>query len=110
MYNFVQSDDALATGFGTDFAYIHTGLDQWSYNGTTLAISKRGSGLADVLNPCIDKVVQTQAYRDVCKAYFDASSCIGTDESSTTIFYDVAMHERTDAYTCADGYCTCAGI
>lgn len=38
------------------FAYIHTGLNEWSINGTTLAISKKGSGLADALNPCIEKV------------------------------------------------------
>ena len=38
------------------FAYIHTGLNEWSVNGTTLAISKKGSGLAGVLNPCIEKV------------------------------------------------------
>mmetsp|Transcript_33624 Transcript_33624/g.70768 ORF Transcript_33624/g.70768 Transcript_33624/m.70768 type:complete len:183 (-) Transcript_33624:233-781(-) len=110
MNNFIQSGNALATGLGTDFAYIQTGLDQFSYNGTTLAISKRGSGLAEVFNPCIDKVLRTQAYRDVCESFFDPSSCIGSDESGTTLFYDVAMNERTDTFTCADGYCTCAGV
>ena len=60
IYNFIKSGDPLyddiANGFGTDFAYIHTGLDQWSINGTTLAISKRGSGLKQVLDPCIAAV------------------------------------------------------
>ena len=56
IYNFINSGDDLASGFGTDFAYIHTGLDQWSINGTTLAISKRGSGLKQVLDPCIAAV------------------------------------------------------
>lgn len=56
IYNFINSGDDIANGFGTDFAYIHTGLDQWSINGTTLAISKRGSGLKQVLDPCIAAV------------------------------------------------------
>ena len=56
LYNFVNSNDPNADGFGTTFAYIHTGLDQWSINGTTLAISKRGSGLKQVLDPCIAAV------------------------------------------------------
>ena len=56
LYNFVNSNDPNAEGFGTTFAYIHTGLDQWSFNGTTLAISKRGSGLKQVLDPCIAAV------------------------------------------------------
>ena len=56
LHNFVNSNDTNADGFGTTFAYIHTGLDQWSINGTTLAISKRGSGLKQVLDPCIAAV------------------------------------------------------
>ena len=56
IYNFINSGNDIANGFGTDFAYIHTGLDQWSINGTTLAISKRGSGLKQVLDPCIAAV------------------------------------------------------
>ena len=58
-----------------------------------------------LLNPCIDKVVQTAEYRTICEKYFSPTSCIGgTDE---ILFYDATMDTRTDAYTCADGYCTC---
>ena len=71
----------------------------------TFAISKKGSGLPALLNPCIDKVVQTAEYRAICEKYFSPTSCIGgTDE---ILFYDATMDTRTDAYTCADGYCTC---
>ena len=57
LHNIINSKDpSVAGGFGTTFAYIHTGLDQWSINGTTLAISKRGSGLKQVLDPCIAAV------------------------------------------------------
>lgn len=45
----------LWSGLGTDFAYIHTGMFEHAINGTTLAMSKKGSGLNDILNPCLDK-------------------------------------------------------
>ena len=100
-----ETPASWASGFGTEISYIHTGLDQWSLNGTTFAISKKGSGLPALLNPCIDKVVQTAEYRAICEKYFSPTSCIGgTDE---ILFYDATMDTRTDAYTCADGYCTC---
>ena len=94
LHNFINNPEFadLAAGFGTQFAYIHTGLNGWSVNGTTLAISKRGSGLSELLNPCIDAVVRTQEYRDLCTRYFEPSSCIGmaTGEELT---YDVPMNE-----------------
>lgn len=95
----------LAEGFGTDMAYIQTGLNLWSYNGTTFAISKRGSGLSNALDPCIDKVVRTPEYKTICEKYFEPTSCIGG--SDEVLFYDYKMSERTDSLTCADGYCTC---
>ena len=132
------------------FAYIHTGLNEWSVNGTTLAISKKGSGLAGVLNPCIEKVpppspsfpsaccwgsahahtvparqldpsragsmllraqiVASPEYMAVCSKYWgdDASTvCIGGADTLTKQFVDQMMHEKTEAKTCADGYCPC---
>lgn len=110
LHNIINSKDpSVAGGFGTTFAYIHTGLDQWSINGTTLAISKRGSGLKQVLDPCIAALVETQTYQDICTSHFPASRCINNPAASgPTLFYDNKMNERTDAYACADGYCTCS--
>jgi hypothetical protein len=110
MSNFLNSGDPLADGFGTTFAFIHTGLDGWSYNGTTLAMSKRGSGLKDVLDPCIYAVSQTQNYTEMCESYWSPASCIQNQysASSGTYYYDARMSERTDSYTCSDGYCTCS--
>jgi len=108
--NFIDSGDALATGFGTDFAYIHQGLSGWSNNGTTLAISKKGSGLASVLDPCIEKVVQSQEYTTLCGNY-PTLSCIPnsfTTGAAPTFDFDKGMDERTDSKTCSDGYCTCS--
>lgn len=114
MNNFIESGDSLASGFGTTFAYIQTGLDSWSFNGTTLAISKRGSGLSQVLNPCIKKVSETEAYTKLCERYFDAADCIqnaySTSTGATTRWYDDRMNARTDTNTCSNGYCTCTEL
>merc|ERR1711998_445927 len=60
-YNYQCHDDGITptwncdlwSGFGTQYAYVQTGLFGHAYNGTTLTISKRGSGLSDIVNPCI---------------------------------------------------------
>jgi hypothetical protein len=108
---FINSNDPLAAGFGSTFAYIHTGLDQWSINGTTLAISKKGSGLKDVLDPCIETVAQTQNYTTLCKKYFKESACIKNayGGGGATYWYDEKMSARTDSNMCANGYCQCSG-
>ena len=112
MKNFIEGGDPLAEQFGKPggFAYIQTGLDQWSVNGTTLAISKKGSGLAAVLNPCIDKIVQSPEYMSVCEKYWgdDASTyCIGGADAATKNFVDETMDAKSEEKTCADGYCPC---
>ncbi len=51
--------------FGTEFAYVQTGIYDYMDAGTTLAISKKGSGLSDTLNPCINEFIETEAYKDL---------------------------------------------
>jgi hypothetical protein len=117
VYQFLQSDDpnlrALADGFGTEYAFIQFGLEDWTVNGTTLTISKRGSGLGEVVNPCIKKVSMTQNYTTLCEKYFPASQCIQNQYStgsSVDQFFDNRMNARTDNNNCASGYCTCAEL
>lgn len=106
----------LANGFGTTFAFIQVGMRDWTVNGTTLAISKRGSGLKNVLNPCIQKVIQTKNYTEVCKKwmtltpeYCFPNAASGASSGTATLqTYDVSMGSRTDSKTCADGYCKCS--
>lgn len=115
LYNFLAAgtNTDITSQFGTNYAFIHTGLDDWSINGTTLAISKRGSGLKNVLDPCIAKVVQTQQYTTLCESYFNPSTCIqnsfSTGSGPSSYFYDNPMSARTDSLTCTDGYCPCGG-
>jgi hypothetical protein len=50
-------DCSLWSRFGTDFAYVQTGLFGHTTNGTTLAISKKGSGVAAIINPWYGRLV-----------------------------------------------------
>ena len=59
--------------------------------------------------PLPPQLVKTQTYQDICTKHFPASSCINNPAAADgPIFYDAKMNERTDAKTCADGYCTCS--
>ncbi len=99
--------------FGTDFAYVQTGMFDYMNSGTTLALSKKGSGLAEMLNPCIEAFIETEMYKDLCYEYglekscfknefFDTDSSGGDDEKPP---YFKPTAELTTA--CADGYCPC---
>jgi hypothetical protein len=98
-------------GLGEEYAYIHTGL-KTNFNGTTIAFSKKGSGIHDVINPCIQKVMETEQYFHLCKKFNHLAGCYANQffEGGTadTKVWDNNHKERTDSYTCADGYCTCA--
>ncbi|KAH8095009.1 FK506 binding protein [Aureococcus anophagefferens] len=49
------------------YAYIHTGMPEYAYyGGTTLSMSKKGAGLKQILDPCIDKLIETETYYDIC--------------------------------------------
>jgi len=104
-------DVNLWTGFGTEFAYVGTGMLGHAYNGTTLAISKKGSGLKDILDPCIIAFMQTQAYFDVCERHGFTSSCYRNSHfpaaSTQPTPWMVPTNEQP-ANNCATGYCDCA--
>jgi hypothetical protein len=38
-------------------------------NGTTLALSRKGSGIGEIVNPCLQKFLKTKEYYDICKEY-----------------------------------------
>ena len=104
----------LWEGLGKDFAYIHTGQFGYAYGGTTLSISKRGSGLKEILDPCIQKFKQTKSYYDVCKENKMEHSCYLNEHFPLV---DVETHEVMPPYEtltndlktkCSDGYCSCS--
>merc|ERR1719161_1692467 len=58
---------ALWAGFGTKFAYIQSGMFAWMHNGTTVSMSKKGSGVAAFLDDCFEKFRGGTEFYDVCK-------------------------------------------
>ena len=102
----------LWSRFGTEFAYIHTGMIEHSLDGTTLSISKKGSGLNEILNPCLYAFMQTEAYYDICVKYHLESDCYPNDlfvnVSPNTNPWSLSTPELEGAgFDCADGYCGC---
>lgn len=107
-------DEELWSGLGTKFAYVATGQLGHSYNGTTLAISKKGSGLPEILNPCIQKFMQTQAYYDVCAKHGFTKYCYPNEFFGEKADGDKPWMLKTNEQPsddCASGYCGCgAGV
>lgn len=108
-------NQSLWTGLGTNFAYIGTGMLGHSYNGTTLAVSKKGSGLNDILNPCIKKFMETKEYYDVCKKHkFDVYCYPNSHFPSAPSAGDKPWMKKSNEQPsggCAAGYCDCeAGV
>jgi hypothetical protein len=98
-------------GFGTEYAYIHQG-QAFAANGTTMAISKRGSGVAKLINPCIEKALATEKYEKLCKAMEVYETCIPNDfftNVHAVEFYNIPHAQQTtdQVKTCADGFCPC---
>merc|ERR1719235_602576 len=58
----------LWKGFGTTFAYLQSGMYGWMHNGTTIAMTKKGSGVAEYLDDCFEKFRHTKEFYEVCKA------------------------------------------
>ena len=61
------------------YAYIATGLDEYAYAGTTLAMAKKGAGLKDILDPCIEALIETEQYYEICEKWSLADSCFQTE-------------------------------
>merc|ERR1719229_1180638 len=102
-------DCQLWKGFGTEYAYVQTGQFGHSINGTTLAISKKGSGLADLLNPCIQKFLKTKEYYDLCIKHDLVASCYVNEffpskEEERKPYLQATNEHMTG---CVDGYCSC---
>lgn len=103
-------DCALWDGLGTNFAYIHTGMSEWARAGTTLTISKKGAGVADLVNPCIEAFLLTEEYYNLCEKYGFTAECFSNnffpaDAIRKTSIFDLSTNELTT--DCSAGYCAC---
>ena len=124
-------DCDLWSKFGTDFAYIQTGMFPWMHNGTTFAFSKKGSGLNELLNPCIDSFLTTEKFYETCKikhrGHDQLQTCLPNDyirNDSDYVKPEVQaadtnyVHDHPHMFatkelsavglSCSDGFCTCS--
>lgn len=101
---------SLWEGFGTKYGYVASGLYDHAYNGTTLSISKKGSGLASILNPCISKFLATKSYYDLCAKYGIEEGCYTNSffsNANSTGPKPWTAKTTAQTTTCSDGYCGC---
>jgi hypothetical protein len=100
---------SLWTGFGTEYAYVQTGQFGYVVNGTTLALTKKGSGVDAVVNPCIAEFMATQAYYDLCVKHDQVDNCVPNSFFPNVTDYVHEYNRATDEHVtdCSDGYCKC---
>ncbi|CAE7659804.1 unnamed protein product [Symbiodinium sp. CCMP2592] len=102
-------DCTLWQGFGTEYAYVQTGQFGYVVNGTTLALSKKGSGVPEAINSCLAEVMATEAYYDACVKYDLVDSCYANSffPSSGIVIHE--YNKETDEHSgdCSSGYCPC---
>jgi len=101
---------SLWEGFGTEYAYVQTGQFGILRNGTTLVLTKKGSGVNTLVNSCLQRFMETKEYYDVCvKNHFESTcypnSHFPVDESSYLGDYLKPTDEHTGG--CSGGYCSC---
>eukprot|EP00241_Pyramimonas_parkeae_P005889 CAMPEP_0114243542 /NCGR_PEP_ID=MMETSP0058-20121206/10846_1 /TAXON_ID=36894 /ORGANISM="Pyramimonas parkeae, CCMP726" /LENGTH=396 /DNA_ID=CAMNT_0001356391 /DNA_START=69 /DNA_END=1259 /DNA_ORIENTATION=- len=104
-------DCAKWAGFGKKFAFIQTGMFSHAHNGTTFTVSKKGSGLNEIVNPCLDRFVETKEYYEMCVKHGLDYECFPNSyfpEEYFTRNAPVWELPTKDLQTkCEDGYCAC---
>ena len=114
---------------------VRIDADDYQINGTTLAMTKKGSRLNDAMNPCLRQVMQSKFYAELCTKYkrlgFDDIECFANefleeeeeeqeddddeidDDMTTTMAPTPAPSPGPDIATslagfdCSSGYCGC---
>ena len=51
---------SLWEGLGTEYAHVQTGQFGYTINGTTLSLSRKGSGIRELLRPCLQEFLVIQ--------------------------------------------------
>lgn len=102
-------DCTLWDGFGTNFAYVQTGQFGYTNNGTTLAMTKKDSGIAEKVNPCLAKFMASKEYHDICVKYELTDSCYRNKFFTQAEMEKKEYNKPTDEHKsdCSNGYCPC---
>ena len=102
-------DCSLWQGFGTEYAYVQTGQKGWAINGTTLAMTKPGSTVPELINSCLADFLQTKEYYDICVKHGFVGFCYPNSHFPSGAS-DKPNHDKPTnelAGDCSDGYCPC---
>ena len=100
-------------GLGESYAYIHTGMHAYSYNGTTLTMAPLGSGVAEIVNPCIQAFMETKDYYDVCSKHLGLyGSCyrnafFPAEDPAAVVEKPWEAPTNEQSGPCSTGYCAC---
>jgi len=72
-------------------------------------MSKKGSGVVDIINPGIEKFMKTKEYYDLCKKYDIVSDCFENEhfEKSDKAPPAYSVETKSLKTKCSDGYCPC---
>merc|ERR1712093_359541 len=114
-------DCAMWGGFGTTFAYAQSGMFAWMHNGTTISMSKKGSGVKAFLDTCFESFRSTKEFHTVCATehgnppHSQLLTCIPNDHikgdshyKALTVDHDPYMFPTKDhTGGCSTGYCGC---
>lgn len=109
----------LWSGFGKTFAYVQSGMFGWMHNGTTIAMSKKGSGVAGFLDDCFEKFRQTEEFYKVCATKYHGHSQVQTcipneyfksdpEFKKVDIHHSPYMFPTDQQQGCGSGYCSCS--
>lgn len=94
---------------GTKYAWIHTGIEEYQVNGTTLSMAPKGTGLNEYLNPLMEEFMRTKEYAELCEKYVDEGIRCFPNAHTGTIsvpLWSMADLDRAES-TCSSGYCPC---
>ena len=103
-------DCDLWNGFGTKHAYIQSGQFDYVKNGTTFAISALGSGILELLTPCMSAFMASNEYYKLCSKYNIVDKCYKNDFFDDDLRSVSIWDKRTTEQLgdCRDGYCSCS--
>jgi len=102
-------DCSLWKGFGSEYAYVQTGQLGYVVNGTTLALSRKGSGIREKLRPCMAEFVKTEEYYEICAKHDLVAGCYANEFfPADALTMDITrLPTKEQSGDCSDGYCPC---
>lgn len=115
-------DCDLWAGFGSTFAYAQSGMFAWMHNGTTVAMSKKGAGVAKFLDACLEKFLPSHEFHVVCATehhdHSQLSTCVPNEFITSDPHYEATNIAHSPymfptsamaaaGRTCSTGYCSC---